>query len=283
MQSHVSGRGHHSARRRRGATATEECRERQGWRRRWPGCPTGEGASCWGAALQTPRSGTSGLRNCKRIHFSHSEPLTSCKVVAAIWSDARTCYRNVVSFSLSSLCSRGEKSSVPFGSGQCVAGQGEKTGFWVGSVWGGELVWSSVFNGSAAQVGVRIPRAAGCLVRDWRTRPLSHVLYVGLGVEEAMDGFHFFPTKVWKCFKAGNKNTWALLHPRPPPTPNHSVSRDLPRTGLGVPGCPRRGHRCAGVRQGAFPALQSPVVDELGPHCSEVSADTLWFTSGSAN
>lgn len=30
-----------------------------------------------------------------------------------------------------------------------------------------------------------------------------------------MDGFHFFPTKVWKCFKAGNKNTWAPLPPRP--------------------------------------------------------------------
>ena len=48
-----------------------------------------------------------------------------------------------------------------------------------------------------------------------RTRLLSHVLYVGLGVEEAMDGFHFFPTKVWKCFKAGNKNTWAPLPPSP--------------------------------------------------------------------
>ena len=71
--------------------------------------------------------------------------------------------------------------------------------------------------------------------------------------------------------------------PRFPPPPRHSVSPDLPRTGLRVPGCQRGGHRCAGVRQGAFPALQSPVVDELGPHCSEVSADTLWFTSAPAN
>lgn len=63
---------------------------------------------------------------------------------------------------------------------------------------------------SATPVGVRTPRATGRLARDWRTQPLNHVLYVGLGVD------HFFSTKVWKCFKAGNKNMWAPFLPLTP-------------------------------------------------------------------
>lgn len=53
--------------------------------------------------------------------------------------------------------------------------------------------------------------------------------------------------------------------------------------GLGSLGARGEDTGAPGVRQGAFPALQSSVVDELGPRCSEVSVDTLWFTSGSAN
>lgn len=130
---------------------------------------------------------------------------------------------------------------------------------------------------SAAPVGVRTPPATGPVCSEIVAPGLSdHVLSVCWSrVEEAMDGFHFFHKRSRKCFKAGRT--------RGPASPPHSVSCDLPGTGLGVPGCPRRGHRCAGVRQGAFPALQSSVVDELGPHCLEVSVDTLWFTSGSAN
>ncbi|XP_055398444.1 uncharacterized protein LOC129624480 isoform X2 [Bubalus kerabau] len=90
MQSHVSVRAGASQRSQeeRGHGHRGGVPGRQGWRRRWQGCPVGEGASCRDAALPTPRSGASGLRNCKRIHFSRSEPPTSCKVLAAAWSDA---------------------------------------------------------------------------------------------------------------------------------------------------------------------------------------------------
>lgn len=273
MQSHVSVRAGASQRSQeeRGHGHRGGVPGRQGWRRRWQGCPVGEGASCRDAALPTPRSGASGLRNCKRIHFSRSEPPTSCKVLAAAWSDAWDVLQKLVSFSLSSLCSGGEKHSVWFGSGQCVAGQGEKTSFWVGCRWGGELVWSSVFDSFSNTGGSENPAC------HWPFGSrLAHPAFEPCSVCWSRSG-PFFSHKGLEVFQ-GRKQEHVG-----PVSPPHSVSCDLPRTGLGVPGCPWRGHRCAGVRRGAFTALQSSVVDELGPHCSEVSADTLWFTSGSAN
>ena len=275
MQSHVSGQGHHSARRKSGATAIEEeCRGRQGWRRRWPGCPVGEGASCWDAALLTPRHLVLGRPASGTARGSISPVLSHrlhAKFLRPPGAKPRTCYRNLVSFSLSSLCSGGEKHSVWFGSGQCVAGQGEKTGFWVGCRWGGELVWSSVFDSFSNTGGSENPAC------HWPFGSrLAHPAFEPCSVCWFRSG-PFFSHKGLEVFQ-GRKQEHVG-----PISPPHSVSCDLPRTGLGVPGCPWRGRRCPGVRRGAFTALQSSVVDELGPHCSEVSADTLWFTSGSAN